>query len=188
MESTSNKNFVNVMQDFSQYLDSLTYWKKTNFLPFSDKSYALMDKWEDKDFYVPFLFAGPKIADVFIIDSKNSLFTGENGKLLIKILKSIKLCSDNVFICNSTDSKALHNKINIIKPKIIITFGEKAFFSLFDIQKPFEKIRGKFHEYKGIKVMPTLHPEKLLKHIELKRFVWMDMKAIEAYTRQTYDS
>ena len=40
------------------------------------------------------------------------------------------------------------------------------------------KLRGRFHKFRGIKVMPTYHPAYLLRNPEKKRDVWEDMKLL----------
>jgi len=89
---------------------------------------------------------------------------------------------DDVFICNTGDDRSIHKKIKTASPKVIITLGTKASQSLLKIRQPLEQLRGKFHEYNGIKVMPTYHPSLLLNHPEYKRQVWEDMKQVMDYT------
>ena len=98
--------------------------------------------------------------------------------MLIKILAAMKLTTDSVFICNADNPESVNAKIKIILPKVIITLGEKAGQSLLKIQQPLEKFQGRFHEYYGIKVMPTFHPSLLLKKPEFKRQVWEDMQQV----------
>ena len=44
------------------------------------------------------------------------------------------------------------------------------------------RIRGNWHEYKGIPLMPTLHPAFVLRQYteQNRRFVWQDLKAAHA--------
>jgi DNA polymerase len=42
-------------------------------------------------------------------------------------------------------------------------------------------MRGQFHEYYGVKVMPTFHPAYLLRDPSKKREVWDDMKKVREY-------
>lgn len=172
---------VQVIKDFSDYL----FFQKQNgnmFLGISERSYALINKWGMKDHaQPPFFFEGPENASVFVIDSDNSFFKGDSGDLLAKILAAMNLSSDAVFICNMGELNAVHQKIITVSPKVIITLGTKAGQSLLNIDLPLEQLRGKFHEYHGIKVMPTFHPSLLLKQPGLKRQVWEDMKKVMEY-------
>ena len=168
---------IQVIKDFSQYL---LYQKKTGntFLSLSEKSETRINNWETKSLSQIFFFEGPENAAIFIIDSETGFFKGESGQLLVKILSAMKLSSDSVFICNAEDLELVHEKIKTISPEIIITLGTKAGQSLLQIKLPLEQFRGKFYEYNGIKVMPTFHPSRLLKHPEYKRQVWEDMKRV----------
>ena len=40
------------------------------------------------------------------------------------------------------------------------------------------KLRGKFHEWNGIKVLATYHPAYLLRNPDAKKDVWEDMKLL----------
>ena len=170
--------FIRVIRDFSQYLSSQKE-AGNSFLDISEESEAIINDWggisRAQD---TFSFQGSENASVFIIDSEGSFFKGEGGALLIKILGAMNLSSDSVFICNAGDFRSVYKKIKAISPKIIITLGTRAGQSLLNVKQPLEKFRGKFHEYHGIKVMPTFHPSLLLKQPEYKRQVWEDMKRV----------
>ncbi|MBT3387052.1 MAG: uracil-DNA glycosylase [Desulfobacula sp.] len=166
-----------VIKDFSQYLFNQKQIGNT-FFDLSEESNTLINNWGTKSPSQNFFFQGHENASVFIIDSETQFFRGESGKLLIKILKAMKLSSDSIFICNADDLKSVHEKINVISPKIIITLGTKAGQSLLKIKSPLEQFRGRFHKHNGILVMPTFHPSLLLKQPEYKRQVWEDMKLV----------
>ncbi|MBU8912258.1 MAG: uracil-DNA glycosylase [Desulfobacterales bacterium] len=170
--------FIRVINDFSHYLSRQKETGNT-FLDISEESKAIVNNWgsisRTQD---TFSFQGSENASVFIIDSEGNFFKGEGGALLIKILNAMNLSSDSVFICNAGDFRSVYKKIKAVAPKIIITLGTKAGQSLLNVKQPLEKFRGKFHEYHGIKVMPTFHPSMLLKQSEYKRQVWEDMKLV----------
>ena len=178
--------FSRVIKDFSQYL-SFQKNHGNRFFAISKESESLMEKWgETSQSQEPFFFQGSENADIFIIDSGTAFFKGKSGELLSKIIAAMKLTTDCVFICNAGDVKAVDEKIKIVAPRVIITLGSKAVQLLLDIKQPLEKFQGKFHEYDGIKVMPTFHPSLLLKHKEYKRHVWEDMKQVMEYTGIRY--
>ena len=170
--------YVQVVRDFSQYLSFQRQIGNTG-LDISEKSKELINNWGTKSrTRRSFLFEGPENAAIFILDSEKIFFKGESGELLKKILKAMNLSLNSVFICNADDIKSVEAKISVVSPKVIITLGTKAGQSLLKLQHPLEQFRGKFHEYKGIKVMPTFHPSFLLKKPEYKRQVWEDMKLV----------
>ncbi len=170
--------FIRVVRDFSQYLSFQRQIGNTG-LDISEKSKELINNWGTKSRTLrSFFFEGPENAAIFILDSEKIFFKGESGELLKKILKAMNLSLNSVFICNADDIKSVEAKIRVVSPKVIITLGTKAGQSLLKLQHPLEQFRGKFHEYKGIKVMPTFHPSFLLKKPEYKRQVWEDMKLV----------
>ena len=180
------KEFTHVIKDFSQYL---LQQKQTgnNFFEISKESEIKVNNWgrnwgSRDGAQENFFFQGPENAKVFILDSGTGFFKDKSGELLIKILGAMKLTTDSVFICNADNPESVNIKIKTILPKVIITLGEKAGQSLLKIQQPLEKFQGRFHEYYGIKVMPTFHPSLLLKKPEFKRQVWEDMQQVMEYT------
>lgn len=181
--------FASVIKDFSQYL-SFQHRTGNTFLNLSEKSSNLIENWgQNRDTSGPFLYQGPENAALFIIDSESAFFKGESGELLVKILKAMKLSADSVFICNIVnDLKRVHAKIETISPKVIITLGTKAGQSFLDTSKDIETFQGRFHDYKGIKVMPTFHPSLLLQKPQFKRQVWDDMKKVMQYAGIRYES
>lgn len=133
-------------------------------------------------------------------------FVGRAGQLLTKIIESINLKRENVYIANIIKcrppgnrnpepdeilscSPFLQEQIDIIKPKIICTLGKFSTMFIFneinnivsEKNFEFEKIgnhRGKIFDYKGIKIIPTYHPSYLLRNPSAKKDVWEDMKLI----------
>ena len=122
-------------------------------------------------------------------------FVGEAGQLLEKILLAMNLSRESVYICNvikcrppgnrdpkpdeiATCEPFLKQQLAIIKPEIIITLGRFAAQALLKTMTPISRLRGQWHEYEGIAVMPTFHPAYLLRNPAGKRPVWEDMKQV----------
>src|SRR5262249_811754 len=76
----------------------------------------------------------------------------------------------------------LDRQLELVKPKFICALGGCAATNLLNTTKSLGMLRGKFHDYKGIPVMVTYHPEFLLPHRspEKKGEVWEDMKMLLA--------
>ncbi|HUO10837.1 MAG TPA: uracil-DNA glycosylase [Phycisphaerae bacterium] len=72
----------------------------------------------------------------------------------------------------------LHKQIEIIRPRVIVTLGAPAIKYVTGTTEGVMKIRGTWHEYRGIPVMPTYHPSFLLRAYteENRRKVWGDLK------------
>lgn len=128
-------------------------------------------------------------------DKTGEPFVGAAGRLLTKIIQSLKLSRDQVYICNiikchppgnrnpaPDEIKAclpfLKRQISVIKPDFICTLGTVATQALLNSKQSISKLRGRFYDYAGIKVMPTYHPAYLLRYAEKKRDVWEDMKKL----------
>ena len=128
-------------------------------------------------------------------DKTGKPFVGAAGKLLTKIIQAIKLTREQVYICNiikcrppgnrnpePDEIKAcfpfLERQIAALKPDFICALGIFATQTLLETKEPISKLRGRFHDYKGIKLLPTYHPAYLLRNPDKKRDVWEDMKKL----------
>jgi uracil-DNA glycosylase len=186
--NTQFDQFTEAVKDFSQYLNQQKKSGNT-FLEISEESQSRINNWETiGQAKEPFFFQGPEKSDIFILDSRIDFFRGKSGELLVKILAAMKLTIDSVFICNAGDLKLVNEKIKTVSPKVIITLGTKAGQALLEIRQPLDKFQGRFHEYHGIKVMPTFHPSLLLKYPEYKRKVWDDMQKVMKLSDVQYET
>lgn len=129
-------------------------------------------------------------------DRQGEPFVGRAGQLLTEIItKGMKLQRADVYIANvvkcrppnnrnpESDEIAscmpfLHRQIEIIGPKVIVALGTFAAQTLLGVKTPITRMRGAWHEHRGIKVMPTLHPAYLLRNPSDKRLVWSDIKQV----------
>ena len=128
-------------------------------------------------------------------DVQGRPFVGKAGQLLTKILHSIHLQREEVYITNIIKCRPPQNRnpeleeiqccypfllkqIQAIQPRIICALGTFAAQTLLKTDAKITTLRGKFHEFAGIKVFPTYHPAYLLRNPERKREVWEDMKQI----------
>lgn len=135
-------------------------------------------------------------------DRSGRPFVGPAGQLLTKIIGAIKLSRDQVYICNVIKCRPpgnrnpeteeitacrafLERQIAAIRPEAICTLGTFAAQTLLNTQQPISKLRGRFHTYNGIRLMPTYHPAYLLRNPDQKRAVWEDMKKIASLLRIT---
>lgn len=128
-------------------------------------------------------------------DASGRPFVGRAGQLLSKIIEAIGLKREEVLIGNvnrcrppgnrtptiqeaRTCRQFLMREIAIARPEIIVVMGNTATQNLLDTKEGITKIRGKFQDYYGIKVMPTFHPAYLLRDPSKKRETWEDMKKV----------
>jgi uracil-DNA glycosylase len=128
-------------------------------------------------------------------DVQGRPFVGKAGQLLTKILQSINLPREEVYIANIIKCRPPQNRnpepdeiksctpflmkqIGVIQPKIICALGTFSAQTLLKTDTKITALRGKFFDLEGIKVIPTYHPAFLLRNPERKREVWEDMKKI----------
>jgi uracil-DNA glycosylase len=122
-------------------------------------------------------------------------FVGAAGQLLTRIIEAIKLTREDVYIANvvkcrppgnrtpqpeeiATCSPFLRRQIEAIRPLFICTLGGCAAQNLLGTTEAISRLRGRFFDYEGIRVLPTFHPAYLLRNPEKKREVWEDMKRL----------
>lgn len=128
-------------------------------------------------------------------DQQGEPFVGPAGQLLTKIIEAIHLRREQVYICNivkcrpprnrnpqpdeiKTCFQFLDRQIAAIRPDFICALGSVAAQTLLNTAVPISRLRGCFHDYKGLKLLPTYHPAYLLRNPEKKRDVWQDMKML----------
>jgi uracil-DNA glycosylase family 4 len=130
-------------------------------------------------------------------DQQGLPFVGRAGQLLTKIIESINLKREDVYICNvlkcrppenrnpdpeevATCNPFMKHQLAAIKPKIVCCLGTFAAQTVLQTVSPISKLRGKFFDMDGIRVIATFHPAYLLRSPDKKREVWEDMKQIRA--------
>lgn len=130
-------------------------------------------------------------------DRQGLPFVGRAGQLLTKIIESIGIEREDVYICNvlkcrppgnrnpepeevESCSPFLRRQIETIQPKIVCCMGTFAAQTVLGMKTPISRLRGKFHKIDGIQYIATFHPAYLLRNPEKKREVWDDMKKIRA--------
>lgn len=130
-------------------------------------------------------------------------FVGKAGQLLTKIIESIGLNRQNVFICNVLKCRPpgnrnplpdeiancepyLFKQLEMIRPKIICALGTFAAQTLLKTNTSISALRGKFYEFRSAKLICTFHPAYLLRNPEEKRKVWEDMKMIRTELNQVH--
>jgi DNA polymerase len=72
----------------------------------------------------------------------------------------------------------LVKQLQVIQPKVICALGTFAAHTLLKTEVPITVLRGRFHTYQGIHLMPTYHPAYLLRNPGAKKQVWEDMQMI----------
>jgi uracil-DNA glycosylase len=136
----------------------------------------------------------PQAELMFVSDGLGEQENNE-GQLLDKMIEAMGLTRAQVFITNvakcraqgipepdeiATCSHFLHRQIRSIQPKIIVALGELAAQTLLQTDTKISELRGKFHSFNEIRLMPTFHPADLLRNPASKRDTWADLKQVAA--------
>src|SRR6201993_489662 len=133
-------------------------------------------------------------------DEQGEPFVGKAGQLLTRIIQTMGLTRDSVYIANilkcrpdtpgqtagnrkptseemQTCIPYLHEQIDLIRPKVIVALGATAVEGLLGKTIGITRLRGQWKTYRGIPLMHTYHPAYLLRNQALseKRRVWEDM-------------
>jgi len=135
-------------------------------------------------------------------DMEGLAFVGRAGKLLDAAFQSVGIDTNrdcfisNIVKCRPPNNRKpqkeeiescstwLDQQINLINPKIIVLAGSTAVESYLNIKEPISKIRGKWIERDGRKVMPIFHPSYLLRNPSKevgkpKWLTWRDLKLVK---------
>ena len=147
-------------------------------------------------------------------DEQGEPFVGKAGQMLTNIIHAMGLSRETVYLTNilkcrpdmpvqttgtrpptpdeiATCGPWLREQIDLIQPKVIVALGSTAMKGLLGKLGGITKLRGHWHVYRGIPVMPTYHPAYLLRNPLLptnhpsynhtmgeRRKVWEDMLAV----------
>jgi uracil-DNA glycosylase len=136
-------------------------------------------------------------------DAQGKPFVGRAGQLLTKMLESIKLSRDDVYITNAVKCRPPGNRnpepdelaacapflaaqLGVIQPKVVLSVGSVATQALLKTREPIGKLRGRLHAYGSAVLVPTFHPAFLLRNPgqEYKRMAYEDLKL----ARREYDA
>jgi DNA polymerase len=131
-------------------------------------------------------------------DAQGKPFVGRAGQLLTKMIEAMGMKREEVIIGNVNRCRPpgnrqptleeaaicrpfLFREIATIKPDVIVVMGNTALRNLLEAREGITRVRGKFQDFRGIKVMPTFHPAYLLRDPSKKRETWADLKMVMEY-------
>jgi len=129
-------------------------------------------------------------------DRKGEPFVGRAGQLLTEIItRGMGLARNDVYIANVVKCRPPGNRnpepdeiaacqpfllaqIDAIDPKVIVALGKFAAQTLLQTSTPISKLRGRWMEFRGRRLMPTFHPSYLLRNPADKKLVWDDIRLV----------
>ena len=128
-------------------------------------------------------------------DAQGVPFVGRAGQLLTKMLESVQLSREEVYICNAVKCRPPSNRnpeadelaacrpfldaqLAIVRPKVVLALGSVATQALLHTREAIGKLRGRMHPFGSAVLIPTFHPAFLLRNPgpEYRRMAWDDLK------------
>jgi DNA polymerase len=137
-------------------------------------------------------------------DRQGRPFVGQAGELLTKMIAAMGLRRQDVYICNIVKCRPPGNRtpmpdevaacighlirqLEIIRPKVIVAFGNPATQNLLNTKVGITRLRGLWQKLPilgeglgGTPVMPTFHPAFLLRQYtqDHRQKVWDDLQKV----------
>lgn len=129
-------------------------------------------------------------------DRKGEPFVGRAGQLLDRMIRSIGLARERVYIANVLKCRPPGNRdpspdeaetclpflwlqVEAMRPRVICALGAHAARNLLAApDAPLAGLRGRPHRVRGWTVLPTYHPAYLLRNPSAKRVAWGDLKTL----------
>ncbi len=149
----------------------------------------------DADAKVFFIGEGPGENE----DHTGRPFVGKAGQLLDRMIGAMGLKREQVFIANvvkcrppgnrepapdevATCTPYLVRQLEVVRPRVIVTLGRPATQYMVQTKQSMSRMRGQWHEWRGIKLMPTFHPAYVLRQYteQTRAAVWDDLKKVMA--------
>lgn len=126
-------------------------------------------------------------------DLQGKPFVGQSGRMLDRMLASVDLTRDEIYISNVVKHRPPNNRnpapfevqqclpylvrqIELLQPKIIVAMGRFAALSLLNSKASLASLRGRVHAYQGIPLVVTYHPAYLLRSPQEKAKAWEDLQ------------
>lgn len=124
-------------------------------------------------------------------------FVGRAGEMLNKWIAAMGLEREQVYIANivkcrppdnrvpapdevATCTPYLQRQLELVRPEVIVTLGLPSAKYMLQVNSTMGRLRGHWHEWRGIKLMPTYHPAYVLRSYtnEIRAAVWEDLKKV----------
>lgn len=128
-------------------------------------------------------------------DETGRPFVGRAGQLLDKMLASIDLSRESVYIANIVKCRPpgnadptpewaetclpyLREQVKLVKPKVIVCLGRIAMSHILKETRGITRVHGEITERNGYYIMPMFHPSALLRNQSWKKDAWEDLKKL----------
>ncbi len=134
-------------------------------------------------------------------DAQGLPFVGRAGQLLTEMINNsaqrmkVPLRREHVYICNvikcrppsnrtpekdeiDTCSPFLLRQLDSIRPRAVVALGATAARVLLNTGESMARLRGRWFDYRGARLLVTYHPAYLLRDPSKKREAWEDMQTL----------
>ena len=135
-------------------------------------------------------------------DEQGLPFVGRAGKLLNRMLESVGIKREDVYICNVVKcrppgnrtpekdeveacSPFLFRQLEAIEPRLICCLGAPAARTVLGLKEGMLKIRGRFYDYGGAKAIATVHPAYVLRNPAEEKILREDFEKIREFLQQS---
>lgn len=135
-------------------------------------------------------------------DRQGLPFVGKSGKLLDRMLASIGLDRDTVYITNVVPWRPIENRkptpdevavcmpfvsrhVELVDPQLLILLGGASASALLARHEGINRLRGRWYDYaspglpRPVPAMATFHPAYLLRTPAAKREAWRDLLQVK---------
>jgi uracil-DNA glycosylase len=113
-------------------------------------------------------------------DLQGEPFVGRSGQLLNRMLETVGLTRDEVYVANSVKCRPPDNRdpkrdeiaacsgylaeqVRLVDPKVVLTLGNFAAKTLLQTKTGITSLRGQTYEFQGRTLVPTFHPAAALR-------------------------
>lgn len=153
--------------------------------------------------------SGPQGARLMLIgeapgaqeDQQGLPFVGPAGQLLERMLAAVGLKREQVYITNIVKCRPPANRdpqpaevaacrpfleaqVEAVAPRLVCALGRPAAQAILETDAPISALRGSWHQWRGLRVLPTFHPAFLLRSPERKAQAYQDLKALAQALRE----
>ena len=134
-------------------------------------------------------------------DEQGLPFVGRAGKLLNRMMQTVGLKREDVYICNVVKcrppenrtpekdeveacSPFLYRQIEAIKPRLVCCLGAPAVRTVLGVKEGITKIRGRFYDFGATKALATVHPAYVLRNPREEKILREDFEKIRDFLNQ----
>lgn len=129
---------------------------------------------------------------------EGKIFLGRSGEMLTNMIeKVLELSRERIYITNllkchplsshTLEASIMHTckaylfkEIELVQPKVIVTLGAMPYHYLTNDFREIQEIRGSVIQKGSYTIIPTYHPNFLLKNPSFKREVFVDLQRVKA--------